>query len=128
MIQLDTSFLIRALTPGSVEDASLRGWLRTRTPLAISAVAWAEFRCGPVSDEVASVAREIAGTPVAFSAEHAELAATLFNAGGRRRGTLMDCFIAACAIASDASLATSNPLDFRRFESHGLRLAAAAGR
>lgn len=128
MIQLDTSFLIRALAAGSAEDTSLRAWLRARMPLAISAVAWAEFRCGPVSDEVASIANEIVGTPIVFTAEHAEIAASLFHAGGRRRGTLMDCLIAACAIAGDASLATSNALDFQRFVVHGLRLATTAGR
>jgi predicted nucleic acid-binding protein len=32
--------------------------------------------------------------------------------------------IAATALRADASLATSNPVDFRRFERAGLRLAS----
>ena len=99
MIQLDTSFLIRALVPDSSESKKLRGWLEERENVGISALAWAEFQCGPVS-------------------------AKLFNETGRRRGTFVDCMIAATAIVAEESLATSNPKDFARFEKLGLVLAA----
>jgi hypothetical protein len=45
VIQLDTSFLIRALVRGSGEDRRLRTWLTDTTPLTISAIAWTEFLC-----------------------------------------------------------------------------------
>ena len=122
MIQLDTSFLIRALAAGSSEDARLRQWLRRHERFAISAPAWAEFRCGPVGSGVADVARHIVGEPLPFGAIEAERAAELFNESGRRRGSFMDCMIAAVAIEGGDRLATSNAVDFVRFERFGLEL------
>ena len=49
MIHLDTSFLIRALDPGSPEDLELRGWIREGETLGMSTVAWAELLCGPLA-------------------------------------------------------------------------------
>ena len=51
------------------------------------------------------------------------MAARLFNGSGRRRGTMIDCMIAATALAEEAAVATSNPGDFSRFEAFGLALA-----
>lgn len=113
MIHIDTGFLIRALLPGSDEDARLRGWVESGEPLAISSVAWAEFLCGPLAAEDATLASAIFGEALPFTAQDAAVAAAAFNAGGRRRGTLADCMIAAVAVGADASLATSNHRDFR---------------
>ena len=41
---------------------------------------------------------------------------------GGRRGSLIDCMIAAAAIADSAPIATGNTSDFRRFEDSGLTL------
>jgi predicted nucleic acid-binding protein len=60
-----------------------------------------------------------------FTDEDAVLAAQLFNISGRRRGTFMDCMIAAVAVGIGASLATSNPEDFRRLEPAGLQIITA---
>jgi predicted nucleic acid-binding protein len=60
------------------------------------------------------------GEALPVTADHARRAADIFNAQGRRRGTLIDCLIAATAIVEDAELATANPGDFRMA---GLRLA-----
>ena len=123
MIHLDTSFLIRAVLVGSPEDKMLRRWLRASERIRVSSLVWAEFLCGPVSDMVAEETAELLGEPVSFDGLAAPLAAQLFNAGGRRRGSMLDCMIAAIALQSDATLATRNIVDFRRFASAGLTLA-----
>lgn len=99
------------------------GWMASGETLQVSAVAWAEFLCGPVTAEQLQLAVQIVGRPVDFTVRDAAIAARLFNATGRRRGTMADCMIAAAAMRADALLATSNAADFRRFTEHGLRLA-----
>ena len=123
MIHLDTSFLIDALASDSQEDARLREWIGANQPLGMSTVAWAEFLCGPVDEAALSVASVVVGRQSRFTEEMAVIAARLFNGSGRRRGTMVDCMIAATALAEQAAIATSNPDDFRRFEAFGLALA-----
>jgi predicted nucleic acid-binding protein len=123
VIHLDTSFLIRAGMPGTSEDRVLRRWRSRSETLRMSSVAWAEYLCGPVSQQAAEDTAELLGEPVPFNALDATLAAQLFNATGRRRGSLQDCMIAATAIRSRALLATNNTIDFRRFVAHGLTIA-----
>ena len=123
MIYLDTSFLIRALDRGSPEDHKLRGWIGEGETLGMSAVAWAESLCGPLAPSEMEWAAEIVGQRQDFTAEHAALAARLFNESGRRRGSLIDCMIAATALAAAASLATPNTADFLRFKDSGLTMA-----
>lgn len=125
MIVLDTSFLIRAMTRGSPQDLRLREWLAAGEPLAMSAIAWAEFLCGPIEAGHADLASRVVPQRLAFGDEDAALAAQLFNAAGRRRGSLTDCMIAASALRAGAPLATENPADFRRFEAAGLRVLSA---
>ncbi|MEO5568052.1 MAG: PIN domain-containing protein [Gemmatimonadaceae bacterium] len=123
MIQLDTSFLIRSLVAGSGEDRRLRGWIRDRSTIGVSALAWTEFVCGPVGPEVVGVAARLLGDPLPFTGAEATLAARLFNDSGRRRGSMMDCMIAAMALYAGDQIATSNRADFKRFEQFGLAMA-----
>ncbi len=123
MIHLDTGFLIRALNPGSAQDRRLRDWIEGGQPLGMSAVAWAELLCGPLAPSEVELADEIVGQRRDFTPEQAVMAARLFNESGRRRGSLVDCMIAAAALADGASLATANVADFRRFRTSGLELA-----
>lgn len=123
MIHLDTSFLIRAFHPGSPEDRKLRDWVRAGEPLIVSTIAWAEFLCGPLSESELELATQVVGRHSDFTREHAALAARLYNNSGRRRGTFIDCMIAATALTEGASIATANEEDFRRFHDSGLRIA-----
>lgn len=122
-IHLDTSFLVRALDPSSPESSSLLDWLAARRPIAVSALAWSEFLCGPLKDDDARLARVLVQRHFPVGIEEASEAARLFNHGGRRRHSLPDCVIAATAILAGAALATSNPGEFERFIRAGLVLA-----
>jgi predicted nucleic acid-binding protein len=110
----------QSLRRGSAEDERLRQWLVRGEAVGISAVSWTEFLCGPVQGHAIELAARVVGEPVALLAVDA--AAKLFNLGGRRRGSLNDCMIAATALRTNAPLATTNPADFRRFEPAGLRV------
>jgi predicted nucleic acid-binding protein len=123
MIHLDTSFLIRALVADSPESTRLHTWIAGGLPVGIGAVCWTEFLCGPLTEAHVDLALALLSEPVAYTAADAHRAAALFNTSGRRRGSLVDCMVAAAAIEADAALATSNPKDFQRFAPQGLRLA-----
>jgi predicted nucleic acid-binding protein len=122
VIHLDTSFLIRALARHTAEDRRLRRWLGDGEALAMSAVGWVEFLCGPVQAAHVALARRILDAPVPFLDADAALAARLFQLAGRRRGSLVNCMIAATAVQAGAPLATADPGQFRRFVGAGLRL------
>ena len=123
MIHLDTNFLIGAMTAGSPQDKQLREWSLAGEVVNIDALAWTEFLCGPVRGEHVQLAQTLFPTPEPYLPSDAVRAANLYNQTGRRRGTLVDCMIAACAIRSGARLATANLDDFRPFRALGLQLA-----
>jgi predicted nucleic acid-binding protein len=123
VIHLDTSFVIHALVAGTAEDRALRGWLSGREALAMSTVAWTELLCGPIEASHAELAARVVTERIPFVEDDAVLATRLYNQAGRRRGSLIDCMIAAAALRAGASLATTNASDFRRFEPCGLTLA-----
>jgi predicted nucleic acid-binding protein len=125
MIQLDTNFLIRALVANSPQDHRLREWISAREPLGISAMVWAEFLCGPMPANQLDVAMALFPQPEPLLGEDARRGAELYNATGRRRGSLADCLIAATCLRLRARLATENVDDFRRFETMGLQVLTA---
>ena len=122
-IHLDTNFLIGVAKHSLPEDTRLRRWLRDRIAIRTSTVAWAEFLCGPLLPEAASSVRAMVGEPIPLTEEDASRAAKLFNATGRRRGSLNDCMIAAIAMRSAAGLATNDSAHFTRYVSLGLAIA-----
>lgn len=123
MVHLDTSFLIRAGVRDAIEQKRLRSWIVRGEKVRLSAVAWAEYLCGPPSADAIDETAEFFGEPAALTARDATLAAQLFNFSGRRRRSLADCMIAAIAMNAGAALATSNPADFEPLAEYGLVLA-----
>ena len=123
MIQLDANFLVSALASGTPAEAQLRRWLTSGETVAISAVAWEEFLCGPLTAEDEVAARRLLPQAEPLLAEDATQAAALFNLTGRRSRSLADCMIAAVAMRTGARLATINVADFQPFQPHGLNLA-----
>jgi predicted nucleic acid-binding protein len=121
-VQVDTSFLVRSFVSGSHEAMRMAAWLEAGRPVAISAVAWAEFLCGPLEDADRADAGQLLGEPLPVVGRHGALAAHLFNLTGRRRSSLPDCLIAAVAIDANAPLATVDA-SFARFADEGLQLA-----
>lgn len=123
MIHLDTNFLIDALVPGSAQEAQMVGWLCSGESIEISAIAWGEFLCGPLSPPAEAFARQLLPSAHALERADAEKAAELFNLTGRKSKSYADCCIGAVAIRKQAALATSNGGDFTPMVPHGLVLA-----
>ncbi|MPZ24797.1 MAG: hypothetical protein GEU28_15005, partial [Dehalococcoidia bacterium] len=78
-VHLDTSFLIKALVRGTREDRRLRQWLQQGSDMSVSSIGWAEFLCGPVSQEDRERARTVVGMPLPLVEGEAVRAAELFN-------------------------------------------------
>lgn len=123
MIHLDTNYLSAALPAVSSEGVQLREWLRANQPLVMSAVAWAEFLCGPLDAGDEALARALLQKIEPLTTGDAEAGAKLFNLTGRRSRALADSLIAATALRCEAQLATVNLKDFQPFTAHGLTLA-----
>ncbi|MDH4454149.1 MAG: type II toxin-antitoxin system VapC family toxin [Verrucomicrobiota bacterium] len=123
MVHLDTNFLIDALVPGSAQEEQMVGWLGAGETLGISAIAWGEFLCGPLSPSAEALARRLLPDSAALERSDAEKAAELFNLTGRRSKSYADCCIAAVAIRLQVPLATGNHDDFNPIVPHGLVLA-----
>jgi predicted nucleic acid-binding protein len=123
VIDLDANFLVDALTPENPQASVVAAWMASGEILGVSAVAWGEFLCGPLTSEVEAAARELLPEARPLDQVDAERAAELFNRTGRRSRSFADCCIAASAIRSGARLATGNYDDFKRMVPHGLQPA-----
>lgn len=126
LIELDANFVIELVRGRVTQNRQLHAWMRRGWFVQASAVAWSEFLCGPLDADDARDARIFVRRIEPFIELDAAFSADLFNRSGRRSRSHVDCMIAAHAILRGAWLATSNLLDFRRFEPFGLRIASAS--
>jgi predicted nucleic acid-binding protein len=126
MTDLDANFLVVALHGNASVLRALEKWLQRGEVIAMSAVAWSEFLCGPLTAEQAERARIFVSRIEAFTLADAVLAAELFNATGRRQRSQADCRIAASAIGRGAKLATLDRIGFARFANFQLKLRGFA--
>lgn len=125
-IHLDTNYLILVAAGADEGIASqVEAWLAEGTLLEASAMTWAEFRCGPISQEICDTTLEVLACIHPVTLEIADHAGRLFDATGRRSRTLADCIIAATAMGKGVPLATCNRADFEPFVAHGLLLWSA---
>ncbi len=122
MIHFDTNYLVLAGRTGTPQAAAYNSWVLAGQQFGVSAMAWAEFMCGPVTSAEVATAVAMAGGPIPLTAADAVEGARLFNRAGRRRGSLADCLVATVALGARAALATDNRADFAPFASVGLRL------
>lgn len=122
MICLDINYLIRALIPQTKEARELEGWLASREPLCIPAVAWYEFLCGSTEEEEGVARALLAGGILPLREPEAQIAAAGFRLLNKPRRLRVDAMIAATAIVAKAPLATNNRDDFAPFIPHGLEL------
>ncbi len=114
LIQLDTDFLIYALSQAGAERNRLRRITESDAVLQISAVAWYEFCRGPRLPEQIAVARSLFATDgvIPFDEELAAQAADVFRRLGSPRKRAADIAIGVTAAAMSAVLMTRNARDF----------------
>lgn len=122
-IHLDTNYLIYYAGGGDPQVIeSVEKWLLEGRALHISAMAWAEFQCGPLTLEENAMALNLIHSVLPVTVELATEGGQLFQQTGRRSRSLPDCIIAATAIRDHAALASVNRADFDPLVSHGLQL------
>jgi len=114
LIQLDTDFLVYALSQSGPERNRLRRAAESDAVLQISAVAWYEFCRGPRLPEQIAVARSLFGVDgiVEFDETLAAHAAEVFRRLGSPRKRAADIAIGVTAAATGAVLLTRNSRDF----------------
>ncbi len=122
LVELDSNFLVGARKAGSKEASRIENWLAAGLVIQVSAIAWSEYRCGPLTDGEIEITRIFITRIEPFTEDDAELAGALFQRTGRRSRSHADCMIAAHAIRREAGFATLNVQDFRPFEKLGLTL------
>ena len=122
-IHLDTNYLVYFTNGGNDAAISrIESWLRGNHKLFVSAMAWAEFQCGPLGVREHEMAHNVIHGVLPLTLEIANRAGFLFQSTGRRPRSLPDCLIAATAMSEGVPLATTNQKAFLPFVPHGLVL------
>jgi predicted nucleic acid-binding protein len=119
-VHLDTNYLIASAGGASTDLVTrVEEWILEDRNFCCSAMAWAEFLCGPVLPEEIAAMDALLHAVLPVTPELAGEGASLFRATGRRSRSLADCIIAATAMREGVPLATLNQTDFLPFVPHG---------
>lgn len=112
--QLDTDFLIVALSRSGPERARLLQIAESEAEIQMSAVAWYEFSRGPRTPDQLAVARSFFFEDgiIPLSEDLATIAGEVFRNLGSPRRRAADVAIGVTAAAMGAILLTLNPNDF----------------
>jgi len=115
MIHLDTSVLVDALTGPRRSGHALRAAIAAGERVSFCTLVLYEWLRGPRHDAERHAQEQLfpRDQVAPFGPVEGALAARLYACVKRSRGREIDLAIAACAIASGASLWTLNPEDFR---------------
>ena len=115
IVHVDTSALVDALTGPRRSLDTLIGLTDAGHRLSLSTIVLYEWLRGPRSRVELGAQEDLfpSEQTAAFGPAEATVAARLYKQVSRARGREIDFAIAACAIASGASLWTLNPGDFR---------------
>ncbi len=122
MIVLDTSVLVEALGSGGSMRAPFRNVIATGRRMVVPSLVLYEWLRGPRNPEELAAQEAVlpSDDALAFGPGEARIAAGLCREVSRARGREVDLAIAACAIAWNGALWTTNPGDFKDLP--GLRL------
>ncbi len=122
LIHLDTNYVVNYTSGYNPEAISqLEAWIRDETKLHLSAMVWAEFRCGPLSIQDEILAQNIIANVVPLTKEISDRAGVLFQA--TRTPLALPCRLHHRRHRHPrATLATLNRDDFTPFLTHGLQL------
>lgn len=100
---LDTNALIALSDPQHKMFQTIEASLRRGARASTCSVVWQEYVREPLLDQDrARALRVIESRMIALERRNAEMAAELYNATGRRRGSTADCLIASVAIDTKA--------------------------
>jgi len=115
MVHIDTSVLIDALTGPKRSSDHLRELLAGPEPVTISSIVLFEWLRGPRSDKETEAQEALfpSADSAPFGFLEARIASQLYRLVKRARGREADLAVAACALASGASLWTLNEDDFK---------------
>jgi tRNA(fMet)-specific endonuclease VapC len=115
VIHLDISVLVDALTGPRRSAPALRKVFERRERVALSALVLYEWLRGPRHDSEVALQEALFPRDQAqpFGPREAVLAADLYRSVSRPRDREFDLAVAACALASGATLWTLNTADFR---------------
>jgi len=115
MVHIDTSVLIDALTGPKRSSDDLRELLAGPEPVTISSIVLFEWLRGPRSAKETEAQEALfpSADSAPFGFLEARIASQLYKLVKRARGREADLAVAACALASGASLWTLNEADFK---------------